>query len=342
MYRTQVEKQFNTTIKILQSDWGGEYRSFVPHLQKNEIIFRHLCPHTHHQNGTVERKHRHIVEMGLTLLTQAHLPLSFWWEAFHTSAYLVNRLPTPVLPLTKSPFETLFKFKPDYSFLKFFGYSYFPYLRFYSKHKLNFHTTKCVFLSYSSEHKGYKCLSSKGVIYIARHIVFNELEFPFSGDPLFTKQSSSSQASDYRHLMFKVSSMSVPVYDSSRLSDNVMDPSQSTSSAASSSPPAPLHSSPASSSSSSSSSLPHSPPLPSSPTPPPQSFNQQSLVPAPVQLPSHPIITRAKAGIFKPKFLAYSTALEENEPAIVSQALADPKWKATMQAEYDTLMANQT
>lgn len=139
--------------------------------------------------------------------------------------------------------------------------------------------------------------------------------------------------------MFKVSSVSIPVYDSSGLSDNAMDPSQSTSSAASSSPPAPLHSSPAFSSSSSSSSLPH---LPSSPTPPLQSFNQQSLVPAPIQPPSHPIITRAKAGIFKPKFLAYSTALEEKEHAIVSQALADPKWKAAMQAEYDTLMANQT
>ncbi|KAK9182734.1 hypothetical protein WN944_025880 [Citrus x changshan-huyou] len=32
IFRTQVEKQFETTIKILQSDWGGEFRSFVPYL----------------------------------------------------------------------------------------------------------------------------------------------------------------------------------------------------------------------------------------------------------------------------------------------------------------------
>ncbi|MCH87925.1 retrovirus-related Pol polyprotein from transposon TNT 1-94, partial [Trifolium medium] len=49
------------------------------------------CPHTHHQNGSVERKHRHVVETGLTLLAQAHLPLKFWDYAFMTATYLINR-----------------------------------------------------------------------------------------------------------------------------------------------------------------------------------------------------------------------------------------------------------
>jgi histone deacetylase 1/2 len=42
------------------------------------IQHRLTCPHTSHQNGTVERKHRQIVEMGLTLLSHASLPLKFW------------------------------------------------------------------------------------------------------------------------------------------------------------------------------------------------------------------------------------------------------------------------
>ncbi|KAH9745735.1 retrovirus-related pol polyprotein from transposon RE2 [Citrus sinensis] len=55
---------------------------------------------------------------------------------------------------------------------------------------------------------------------------------------------------------------------------------------------------------------------------------------------SHHMITRAKAGIFKPKaFLTSHNNLEPNTP---SEALSDPNWKAAMQAEYDALIKNKT
>lgn len=38
---------------------------------------RNTCPYTSEQNGLVERKHRYIVESGLTLLAQTTLPLNF-------------------------------------------------------------------------------------------------------------------------------------------------------------------------------------------------------------------------------------------------------------------------
>jgi hypothetical protein len=38
------------------------------------IHHRLICPHTHEQNGTVERRHRHIVETGLTLLGKCKAP----------------------------------------------------------------------------------------------------------------------------------------------------------------------------------------------------------------------------------------------------------------------------
>jgi histone deacetylase 1/2 len=55
------------------------------------------CPHTCQQNGTAERKHRHIVETGLALLAHSSLPLRYWDEAFLTVCYLINRMPMPVL-----------------------------------------------------------------------------------------------------------------------------------------------------------------------------------------------------------------------------------------------------
>lgn len=41
-----------------------------------------VLPDTSEQNGLVERKHRQIIEMGLALLAQASLPLSYWMDAF--------------------------------------------------------------------------------------------------------------------------------------------------------------------------------------------------------------------------------------------------------------------
>ena len=67
-FKTQAENQLNTKLKIFQSDWGGEFRSFSNFLDKYGIIHRVSCPHTSQQNGIVERKHRHVVELGLTLL----------------------------------------------------------------------------------------------------------------------------------------------------------------------------------------------------------------------------------------------------------------------------------
>ncbi|KAL5538576.1 hypothetical protein UlMin_046073 [Ulmus minor] len=76
-FQKLVENKFERKIKTIQSDWGGEYRSFTKYLIQLGIEFRHPCPHTSAQNGRAKRKHRHIVEIGLTLLAQAHLPLTY-------------------------------------------------------------------------------------------------------------------------------------------------------------------------------------------------------------------------------------------------------------------------
>lgn len=55
-----------------------------------------------HQNGRIERKRRHNVEIARTLLAQSKWPLKFRWEACETTVYLINRLPTPVEAPTES------------------------------------------------------------------------------------------------------------------------------------------------------------------------------------------------------------------------------------------------
>ena len=72
--------------------------------------------------------------MGLTLSTQAVMPLSFWWEAFSIATFLINHLPTPTLA-SLSLIEALFHQKPD-QFLKTFGCACYPHLRPYNNSKL--------------------------------------------------------------------------------------------------------------------------------------------------------------------------------------------------------------
>jgi hypothetical protein len=108
MFKKMVENLLSRTIKIIQSDGGGEFMSkaFTTFLQHHGIIHQISCPYTPQQNGVVERKHRHIVEMGLCLLSQSSLPLSFWLETFSTAVFLINRLPMAQLQHV-SPYEKL-------------------------------------------------------------------------------------------------------------------------------------------------------------------------------------------------------------------------------------------
>jgi hypothetical protein len=87
---------FNKKILSVQIDWGGD--------QKLNTLFQQIgishhvsCPDAHQQNGSTERKHRHIVEVGLSLLAHASIPLKYWDEAFLVATYFINRLPTEVL-----------------------------------------------------------------------------------------------------------------------------------------------------------------------------------------------------------------------------------------------------
>jgi hypothetical protein len=178
-----AEKQFSTAIKQLQSDNGGEYTSnqFKEFLSQNGILHRLTCPHTSQQNGVAERKHRHVVELGLTLLAQSGLSPKYWVDSFLTAIYLINRLPTPVLN-NDSPFFKLFGKDPDYTSLRSFGCLCYPLLRPYASNKLSFRSKPCIFLGYATNHHGYRCLEPQTQkVYISRHVVFDESKFPAKG-----------------------------------------------------------------------------------------------------------------------------------------------------------------
>jgi histone deacetylase 1/2 len=87
-----VERKFDRKIVAIQTDWGGKYEKLNYFFRKVGISHLVSCPHTHQQNGDAECKHRHIVEIGLSLLAHAFMPLKYWDEAFLAATYLITPL----------------------------------------------------------------------------------------------------------------------------------------------------------------------------------------------------------------------------------------------------------
>ncbi|KAE8719380.1 hypothetical protein F3Y22_tig00109971pilonHSYRG00141 [Hibiscus syriacus] len=221
VFQQMAATQFGLAVKAVQSDWGGEYRSLSTILLREWIEYRVACPHTYEQNGVVERKHRHVIELALVLLAQAAMPLRYWYYAAATAVFLINRLPTRVLE-GLSPCEKLFEKKPDYGFMRVFGCKYFPHLWLFQQHKLDFRSQPCTFLGYSPQHKGYLCLATNGRIYITRHVVFDEFVFPFAG---IGESSNMNQVNKQKSAELEV------VTDVRQLNANTFGSSQGTTSA---------------------------------------------------------------------------------------------------------------
>ena len=204
----------------------------------------------------------------------------------------------------------------------------------------------------STSHKGYKCLSPNGKLYVSKDVIFNELKYPFNDlfPPLFNSVTSSK--SDFlptAHIPLVSSSLNELSHSSQHAETNStsvsVDPSRSlniefpnsqnvTSSSLSNAEPnsvtdehsntvSDLHRNP-SELSSTSSSQPHTVSSPSS-----------NFV-----LPSqnvHPMQTRSKSGIHQSR-LHSSLFLAHCEPKTVKQALADRQWLAAMKQEYKALL----
>lgn len=119
------------------------------------IVHQILAPYTPEQTGMVERQHRTIRELGMTMLFHCGAPLFLWVEAFTTAVYLMIRLPSSTLNFV--PYFALHGMHSIYSSLRAFGSKSFPYTWDTRRHKFDLKTLLCIFVGYSEKHKAYKC-----------------------------------------------------------------------------------------------------------------------------------------------------------------------------------------
>ena len=115
-----VARQFNKEVKVVRSDNGHEFICLKDYFAEHGIIHQTSCVGTPQQNGRVERKHRHILNVVRALKFQAQLPIEFWGEGVLTAGYLINRTPSELLK-GKTSYEVLFGKSALYTYIQTFG-----------------------------------------------------------------------------------------------------------------------------------------------------------------------------------------------------------------------------
>ncbi|KAK4700422.1 putative transposase, partial [Phenoliferia sp. Uapishka_3] len=110
----------------IRSDHGGETKSnaMTSWCDLNGYLHEFANPHSHDENGIIERQFRTILNMVRTSLLESGLPLFLWFECFLASIYVKNHLPTRGLVgknSAKTPYEVWFNEKPDLSNLRVWG-----------------------------------------------------------------------------------------------------------------------------------------------------------------------------------------------------------------------------
>ncbi|GJZ68163.1 ribonuclease H-like domain-containing protein [Tanacetum coccineum] len=333
-------------IKALQCDHEGEYDNTRFHdlFRQNGIQFRFSCPRTSQQNGKSERMLRTINNLIRTLLFQAHMPPSYWVEALNMAAHLLNILPSTAIN-NEIPFTKLYNQTPTYEHLRVFGCLCYPYIDV--AHKLEPRSTPCIFLGYPANHRGYRCLDlSSNKIIISRHVRFDEDVFPFE-----TVTSSTTPSYDFLlpPILPTMQPNTLPTPEP--LVSHVQPPPSLITPAAQpiSALPSPTitshphtHSSP---NLTPSSPLVHTQTHAQTVTPPTPDINHTiSHTNNPTQSVSmHPMVTRAKAGIFKPlERMNCHVTTTSPLPRSYVHALQDPNWKEAMLDEYNALIINRT
>jgi len=136
------------------------------------------CVETPQQNGVVERKRQHILNITRALIFQSNLPILFW--NFATShVFLLNRLPSKVLH-NKSPYDILYNSSPDLTFIKVFGCEAFASTLAHNRTKLDPQARQYVYLGHKPGIKGsllYDLHTRE--VFLSRSISFNENNFLF-------------------------------------------------------------------------------------------------------------------------------------------------------------------
>lgn len=90
-YVTWIERQFDSKVKAIRTDGGGEYLGRLSQwYQVYGITHFRTEPYTSQHLGVAERYNRTIKEMASSMLTGANMPMTYWMHAVSYAVVVIN------------------------------------------------------------------------------------------------------------------------------------------------------------------------------------------------------------------------------------------------------------
>ena len=174
-FQVHFEKQYDTTIKSIHSDNGGEYTPLAHYAKEQGIRITRSAPYTPESNGIAERMNRTLIETVRTTLAQAGMSNMFWVEAMRNAVRLRNSLPGNK---GISPYEALTKRKPNIENFRPFGCLGMVHVHAGARKKLDKKSIPCVLLC-TLDGRNYRMYDPQTQkVMMTRNVVFSEDKFP--------------------------------------------------------------------------------------------------------------------------------------------------------------------
>jgi hypothetical protein len=173
---TRAELGTGMSLKILRSDGGGEYTAHAVQTYLSEKGVQHevTTPDTPQHNGVAERMNRTLLDKVRSMLQDAALPESYWYDALEYAALLHNVTPTRALDGI-TPEESWSGNKPDVSRLRVFGARAFVHIPEKQRSKLAARSLTCTFLGYARNRHAYRLVHRPSKRFFeSRDVVFDE------------------------------------------------------------------------------------------------------------------------------------------------------------------------
>jgi hypothetical protein len=116
-FKARLETLTGRKLQNLRTDGGTEYKGeFMAFSIQNGIAKQTGTAYEHNHPGQMERIHQTIMTMGRAMLKESKLPALFYGEAQMAAVYIYNR--QSHCGDLKTPYEHIFKRKPDISNLR--------------------------------------------------------------------------------------------------------------------------------------------------------------------------------------------------------------------------------
>ncbi|WJX78107.1 hypothetical protein P8452_61361 [Trifolium repens] len=162
IFCTQVQSEKNLKILKIRSDHRGEFENepFATFCEDHGIVHEFSAPRTPQQNGVVERKNRSLQEMARTMMHETKLAKHFCAEAVNTACYIQNRIYIRPI-LNKTTYELFKGIKPNISYFRQFGCTFYILNNKAYKRKFDAKACKGIFIGYSERSKAYRVYNSE-------------------------------------------------------------------------------------------------------------------------------------------------------------------------------------